>query len=108
MCWSSLEDEAKALFKVKQFLGKSGEVFPLSSGNQLVILVGLGKEEDVNPAGLRTAVRQALLSSYAKEPKSFEIISLQKNQDDQSIIATIEGILIGTYKWTKYKNRKEI
>lgn len=105
--WASLEAEANALAKTEQFSGKTGEIFPLSSNQQLVVLVGLGKEDDVTSTALRIAIRKALISNFLKKAKSVEIVSLQKKQDDASVIAVIEGIKLGTYSWKKYKSTQK-
>lgn len=101
--WPSLAQEASGLAACGQFTGKEHQMFPLSADNQLVLLVGLGSEADLTLTGLRTAVRKALVSGFVKRMRSVEILSLQKQQDDQSVIAVIEGIVIGTYAWKKYK-----
>lgn len=105
--WPSLDEELHGLVKNKQFSGKSGELFPLSSDQQLVLLAGLGKEEDLNPTALRIAIRKILRSAYLKKTSGVEIVALQKQQDDTTIIAIIEGILIGAYIWEKYKSKDE-
>jgi leucyl aminopeptidase len=101
--WASLEKELAGLVKCGQFSAKSGEIFPLSSDNQMIILLGLGKEDELTLTGLRVSVRKALLSSFVKKLSSIEIVPLQKQQDDYSIVAIIEAIVIGTYAWEKYK-----
>jgi len=101
--WPSLEKELKGLYSSKQFIGASGQIFPLSAEQDLVLCVGLGKEDAVSLTALRTAIRKAVLSGFVKNAKTVEIIPLQSRQDDQSVIALIEGVLIGTYAWTKYK-----
>ncbi len=103
--WPSLECEVAGLVKSGQFSAKNGEIFPLSADDQIVLLVGLGKDTELNLTGLRTVVRKAILSSFVKNLSSLEIIPLQKQQDDRSIIAIIEGIRIGAYAWDKYKTQ---
>jgi len=101
--WSSLADEVKGLVKSKQFSAKSGELFPLSADDQIVLLLGLGKEADLDSTALRVELRKALLSPFVKKASSLEIIPLQNHQDDLSVIAIIEAVVIGTYAWEKYK-----
>jgi len=105
--WPSLEKELKGLAASRQFTGAAGQIFPLSAERDLVLCAGLGKEDDVTLSGLRTAVRKAVLSGFVKNAKTVEIIPLQKRQDDQCVIALIEGVLIGTYSWMKYKPSKD-
>ncbi len=101
--WVSLEKELTGLVSSEQFTGKSCQQFPLSSGKQLVLLVGLGKETDLTPTAIRTSVRKAITSHYVKRAKSIELVMTQKRQDDQTVISVIEGVIIGGYAWKKYK-----
>jgi leucyl aminopeptidase len=100
-----LEDELTELIKDGQFSGDKEELFPLVIKGGLVLLVGLGKLEDLSPTALRIVVRKSLMSSFLKKSKTVEIIP----HDDtvKSVIAIIEGHLIGTYRWDKYKSRSK-
>ena len=83
--WKSLEDEIKGLSQNKQFLGKNDELFPLSVGKQMVLLVGLGSQKELTQTSLRVTVRKALLSNFAKKflvPfKSYNHISKQNKKN---------------------------
>ncbi|HRZ40341.1 MAG TPA: M17 family peptidase N-terminal domain-containing protein, partial [Candidatus Omnitrophota bacterium] len=101
--WASLESELTAFSSSKQFSGKGCELFPLSSGRQIILLVGLGKEAELTSTAIRSAVRKAVISSYLRHAKSVELIMGQGRQDDETVIAMIEGVMIGGYAWKKYK-----
>jgi len=101
--WASLREELAALVSSEQFHGKGCEVFPLSSDQQIVLLVGLGKESELTLTAVRSAVRKAIMSPYLKRSKSVELIMMHQQQDDRTVISVIEGVLIGGYSWKKYK-----
>ncbi len=82
-----------------------GEVFPVVEGKTLFLFVGLGKEKSLTLTGLRIEVRKALLSSLLKNIKDIEVVPHTK--DEKSLIAIIEGALIGTYVWDKYKSKAD-
>lgn len=82
-----------------------GEIFPVIDGKTLYIFVGLGKEKALSLTALRIEVRKALLSSLLKTVKELELVPHSK--DEKSIIAIIEGALIGTYVWDKYKSKSD-
>ncbi|MCD4780924.1 MAG: leucyl aminopeptidase [Candidatus Omnitrophica bacterium] len=90
----------KDLAEKKQFDGDKGVLFPLMINDQLYLLVGLGKQKDATPTSIRIVVRQACLSAYLKNTPSAEIIPA--DHETETIIAVIEGILLGTYTWDKY------
>ncbi len=52
---------------------------------------------------LRVQVRKAFTSCYLKRSKTVEIVPHRR--DDATIIAIIEGVIIGTYVWDKYKSK---
>ena len=100
----NVEDGLKELIKSGRFSGEKDETFPLvikKSG--LVIFVGLGKAEDLTLTALRITVKKALLSSFLKKCEEVELVP--NATDEKSVIAIIEGYLIGTYKWDKYKSK---
>jgi len=84
-----------------QFTGKDKQLFPLMTEGNLILLTGVGKPDKLTSSGLRLVTRQALLSSYLSKAKSVEIIPLNHKESD--LQAILEGILIGTYTWNKYK-----
>ena len=100
----SVEDGLKELVKDGRFSGDKDEIFPLvvkKSG--LVLFVGLGKAEELTMTALRITVKKALLSSFLKKCEEVELVP--HAADEKSVIAVIEGYLIGTYKWDKYKSK---
>ncbi len=80
-----------------------GEIFPVQEGKNLFVFVGLGKDKDLSLTSLRVQVRKAMQSSYLKEVKGLEL--LPHTDDKPAVKAIIEGILIGTYVWDKYKSK---
>ncbi len=88
-----------------QFEGAKGEMFPAVVNGKVVILVGLGKTQDVTLTSLRIVLRRALLSAPLKKLFSVEIVL---HKDSAAIaVAAVEAALIGTYAWRKYISRKK-
>lgn len=83
---------------------EKGEIFPVQQGKTLVLFVGLGKADKLTLTELRVQVRRALLSSFLKKLKSIEVVP--HTDEAGSIKAIIEGALIGTYVWDKYKSKE--
>lgn len=102
---SGLKDELKSAYQNKIFQGGNGEVFSLTQKGKSIVFAGLGKRENISATQLRTAVRAALLSSLLRKVSSVEIFPY--DQKDTTVIGMIEGILIGTYQWTKYLASKK-
>ncbi len=90
--------------RLKKDLEK-GEVFPVVEGHRLLLFVGLGKADKLTLTDLRIQVRKALLSSYLKKIKTVELILHTK--EEAAVKAVIEGVLIGTYTWDKYKSKEK-
>ncbi|MEI7998405.1 MAG: leucyl aminopeptidase [Candidatus Omnitrophota bacterium] len=88
--------------RLKKDLEK-GEIFPVLEGKKVLLFVGLGKGELLTLTDLRIQVRKAAMSLYLKKIKNIEVIPHSK--EDVAIKAIIEGILIGTYVWDKYKSK---
>ncbi len=80
-----------------------GDVFPVVEGKKILVFVGLGKADKLSLTDLRVQVRKALLSSYLKKIKDIELVPHSK--EDAVVVAIIEGVLIGTYVWDKYKSK---
>lgn len=100
----TVEEELKELIKSGRFSGEKDEVFPsVIKKNGLVLFVGLGKPQDLTLTALRITVKKALLSSFLKKCEEVELIP--NAVDEKSVVAIIEGYLIGTYKWEKYKSK---
>ena len=89
------------LIRKGQFTAKDKQLFPLFVKGKLILLAGIGKSTDLTPTALRIITRQALLSGFLSKAKSLEIIPCSQNGTD--LRAIIEGVLIGTYTWNKYK-----
>jgi leucyl aminopeptidase len=87
--------------RLKRDLEK-GEIFPVLDGKNLLLFVGLGKADKLTLTDLRVQVRKAFLSSFLKKIKTIELVPHSKDED--AIKAIIEGYLVGTYVWDKYKS----
>ncbi len=90
--------------KLKKDLEK-GELFPILEGKRVILFAGLGKADKLSLTDLRIQVRRAFLSGYFKKAKTIEIVPHTK--DEAAVKAIIEGVMIGTYVWDKYKSKSK-
>ena len=100
---NALNQKILQLNKNKHFKAENGDLFPLIEDGTLILLVGLGKKEQLSLTGLRITARKAFLSRYLKEINELEVILDDHN--DQEVEAVIEAVVIGTYEWSKYKTK---
>ena len=82
---------------------EKGELYPVLEGSKSFLFVGLGKADKLSLTDLRIQVRKAFLSNYLQKAKTVEIVPHSKN--DAAIVAIIEGVIIGSYIWDKYKSK---
>lgn len=95
-----LKAEIDALVKSDKFNGDNEEIFPLVFKKGVVLLVGVGKKEDLSLTAFRITLRKALLSSFLKKVKTLEIVPHEATE--KNVNAVIESVCLGTYKWKKY------
>lgn len=99
-----IEEALKDLVKSERFCADKDEVFPMDvKKTGLVLFVGLGKGEDLSLTALRMSVKKALGSPFLSKCEDLELVP--HICDEKSVVAIIEGYLIGTYKWDKYKSK---
>ena len=80
-----------------------GEIFPVLEGKKVLLFVGLGKVDKISLTQLRIDIRKVFLSGYLKTARTVDIIP---HQDEVSYVtAILEGYLLGTYVWDKYKSK---
>lgn len=102
LAYPPLKNSLENLLKTQQFAGDKGEIFPIIFDGKIFLVAGLGKAQECTLRDIRIVVRKALLSVFLKTIKSVELIP-HKN-DDEVIKAIIEGIVIGSYVWEKYRS----
>ena len=96
----NVSSAVNAVLSSRRFEGGKGEVLPLLTGECLVVLFGLGKEEKLTLTSLRVLVRHALSFSYFKKVADIELVP---HKDDADVIkAFIDAKILGTYAWKKY------
>lgn len=99
-----LKSALASLTQGQVFKAEKGELFPVVQKNRTVLFVGLGARAPGFLTTLRVAVRQALASEFIKTVREVELAAFFA--EDAEIIAVIEGVLIGTYTWDKYRTAK--
>ena len=102
---SKLAEQITKLKKGRHFTADAGELFPLVLDKQFILLAGMGKAEKVSLSDIRIYVRKALLSSFLKKFNKIEVVP--HSTEKVVVKAILEGILIGTYRWTKYRSDKK-
>jgi leucyl aminopeptidase len=98
---AALKKNIESIAKLKQFNAENGQIFPIVLDKAIFVLVGLGKKSDLTLTSLRIQLRKSYLSSYLSKAKNIEIVS--HDSSEESVNAIIEGILIGSYSWKKYR-----
>ncbi|MBI3317952.1 MAG: leucyl aminopeptidase [Candidatus Omnitrophica bacterium] len=94
------------LLSAKRFQGKLNETFLLPLGSQWLILVGVGKKEELTLDRLRqaaaTAARRALSARFEKFARG--LLPIAGATPEQSAQAAAEGTLLGLYRYDELKN----
>ena len=99
--------------KNMDFCGKLNEIGFLQTFGKIkpknVAFVGLGKKEEYDLNKLRVAISKACQKINDMKKISKIAIALKKLPDEPNLAAQIvtEGVLIGTYKFDKYKTEKK-
>lgn len=91
------------------FEGKSGQthiVHSLGGGSSRNILIGLGKEKEVDVHGIRAAAARAAGKAEAIQIPSLAIPLPSMDAPEKMAQAVTEGVLLGTYRFTEYKGKK--
>lgn len=95
------------------FKGAHGEVVnfvrSIDGKSQDIIVVGLGKEEEIETEKVRKALGKAVKKAIElKNKKIFaRIIDTEKIPKEDVIRAMVEGLGLGAYKFDKYKTEKK-
>lgn len=101
----AIREAVKSVVDAGLFQGEDREIFPLVFKKRLVLLAGTGDPKKSTATATRIFVRSAILSSFLKKCPAIEIVP--HAQDDQTVIALIEGIMIGGYSWDKFRKSPE-
>ncbi|HBG60256.1 MAG: hypothetical protein A2Y03_05405 [Omnitrophica WOR_2 bacterium GWF2_38_59] len=91
------------LFESKIFTGDPGQTYPLALNKRFFLLVSLGAQKDITSTSLKILIKNSLLSPNLKDAKNIELIC--HDQKGSTIKCAIEGALLGTYSWNKYKSK---
>ncbi|MBF0531920.1 MAG: leucyl aminopeptidase [Candidatus Omnitrophica bacterium] len=99
----ALSADIRNLFDSGLFTADHGQIFPLRQDKQIILCVGIDASTPNLLTALRCVTRQAVRSSYIAKIKNVEIIPLETAIP--TLIAHLEGALIGGYTWRKYLTR---
>ncbi len=102
-------DEAEKLKRLK-FSGKVGEtaLLPGTENFRTVLYVGLGKKSELKEDTIRTATAAAIKRAKKAKAKKlvFELLGVDKLKG-KAAKALAEGLLLGSYVFSKYKSSEE-
>ncbi|HJV65469.1 MAG TPA: leucyl aminopeptidase [Geomonas sp.] len=108
-CDQALEGRLEQLFEQKQFRGKPGTTHLIPTFGKLaaerLLLVGLGKKEELTAERLRQAAGNAVQTLRSARIASFASVLHLAGSLDTGIEATCEGALLGSYRFDLYKTR---
>ncbi len=101
----ALDQELGKAIRAVHFEGGNGEMVTTVVGEKAVLLVGLGKENEISRTAICVAVRRALLSAHLKKVSSVEIVP--HRDAAETVTPIIEASIIGVYAWKKYVSSKK-
>lgn len=102
----SLQRAAQEAFEQGWFEGELGACLPVMREGQVLMMVGLGEApERVNHRKLAEMAKKALVTAplTPKQP----VALLPPNQDEATLRALTDGVILGLYQWNRYITRKE-
>ena len=109
-----IEEMLKYVITENEFKGKLKEVqsirLPRLENPKKIVLVGMGKKEELDLEKLRRAYSKAIKEVAAIKATTADIYSVTISDDAlaDSVRAITEGVLLGSYKFDKYiKNSKD-
>ncbi len=86
------------------FSADHGEIQKFTLDEKIIILLGLGKKENINGHTLRTA-----LFKTASTVGNFNSIRVFPHEEDElSLRGIMDGLILGGYAWTKYKDQVSV
>ena len=107
---NALKKNLNTSLKLKVFTGKKDNCQQLFSGHAnipQILAVGVGKKSEMNSETLRRAAGKAgkMLSSLKAKIIGFVVTSnLQKTSETDVGQVLVEGLTLGSYKFTQYKD----
>jgi len=104
--WSApVRKAVQDLLRSKRFQGKLNETFLLPLGSQWLILIGVGKKEELTLDRVRqaagTASRRAVAAGFESVARG--LLPVKQAPADQVAQAVVEGSVLGTYRYTEWK-----
>ncbi len=106
-----LSNAVKEAIKDKEFEGKLNQLYSLNTLNNLshkkVLLVGLGKEEELTLEKIRQAYGSCSKYANSLRIKHYSTILLKskKFKPEEITLALVEGARLGSYQFTKFKTK---
>ncbi len=97
---SSLKGPMESLLKSKRFQGKLNETFLLPIGDRWLVLVGIGKQEDLTLDRVRQAAASGSRRALAAGMENFArgIVPVPGATTEEVAQAVTEGTILGLYR----------
>ena len=94
-------------YKDAKLTGKRGEVLRVPSLDAVeaggIVLLGVGKKADVTPDALRRAIGRAAPALAKQRSVATTLPQILPRAADAAVQATAEGIILGSYRFDRYK-----
>ncbi len=96
--------------KTGDFTGENGKSVLLRNvdGKKRILLVGMGKEKEIDQEGIRKAYSHSLKIAKSLKLKGFSVLfgGFGKISNVKAVKAIVEGMVLGNYEFDKYKQEE--
>ena len=107
----ALDGAAKKALDSVEFSGKENTLFAMTTlekiGPKRIYFVGLGNEDQFNTLNIRSSYASAARKAIADKAKTIATLYLENDFVSHLFQCSIEGILLGVYKFSEYKSEDE-
>jgi leucyl aminopeptidase len=104
----ALGADLRRILKDNQVTGRSGDSFPIPTMGRIsarnLLLLGVGSQREAGPAAVRTAI-QRVAGRVARFPTVATTLPQIADGTAESAQAFAEGLLLGSYRFDRYKER---
>ncbi|MBN2038385.1 MAG: leucyl aminopeptidase family protein [Chitinispirillaceae bacterium] len=106
----------RLVFKTKQakspvpgFSGEAGEVAALCEEGRVTVLCGCGEESRCTPGLVRSMAAKGIHKALDMKQTAVSLILPKRTMCGQeSVCSSVEGVLLGAYRFTRYKTEKPV
>lgn len=95
------------LRKVGGFKAEPGQTLAAADGDTLVVAVGLGAAENVDPGSLRRAVEGAVAGVKVAGQVAVDVVSASGLDRDAAVASAAEGVMLGRYSYSELRSQRD-